>query len=184
MQVIPTDIPDVKVIVPKRFGDNRGFFAETYHRGKFAEQGIDVEFIQDNHSLSAQVGVVRGLHYQLAPNAQAKLVRVIRGAVLDVAVDIRRSSPTFGKVATAELSAENGRLIFIPVGFAHGFVTRAPNTEVVYKVSAYYSPADERGIAWNDPDVAVPWELGDVLPVLSEKDRINPRLIEASDLFE
>lgn len=183
MEVIPTEIPDVKVLVPKRFGDSRGFFTETYSRRKFADLGIRDEFVQDNHSLSAEVGVVRGLHYQLPPTAQAKLVRVVRGAILDVAVDIRRGSPTFGKVVTAEISAANGRIIYVPIGFAHGFATREPNTEVVYKVTAYYSPADERGIAWDDAALKIDWSVDRAHAILSEKDTRYPTLAKTTDLF-
>jgi dTDP-4-dehydrorhamnose 3,5-epimerase len=183
MQVIPTEIPDVKVLVPKRFGDNRGFFIETYNRKKFAELGIAAEFVQDNHSLSAEVGVVRGLHYQVPPNAQSKLVRVVRGAILDVVVDIRKNLPTFGRHVTVEVSAAKANQIFVPIGFAHGFTTLEPNTEVVYKVSGYYSPADERGIAWDDQALNIPWGVTGDRAILSEKDRRNPTLADAKDLF-
>src|SRR3954453_21532261 len=146
MQVIPTAIPAIKLLLPKRFGDHRGFFSEVYSRKALAEVGMLTDFVQDNHSLSVEKGVLGGLHYQIAPMAQDKLVRVIRGAILDVAVDIRRDSPTFGKHVSAVLSAENWQQIFVPWGFAHGFVTLEPNTEVLYKVSTYYSPSHERGI--------------------------------------
>jgi dTDP-4-dehydrorhamnose 3,5-epimerase len=183
MQVIETDIPAVKLLVPKKLGDHRGFFSEVYSRKALAEAGITSEFIQDNHSLSAEKGVVRGLHYQVAPTAQDKLVRVIRGAILDVAVDIRRGSPTFGRHVSAVISAENWRQIFVPVGFAHGFVTLEPNTEVVYKVTTYYSPKDERGIRWNDPVLGIAWGVDEMSAVLSDRDRKHPRLAEAADLF-
>ncbi|MGH7215513.1 MAG: dTDP-4-dehydrorhamnose 3,5-epimerase, partial [Tepidisphaeraceae bacterium] len=155
MQVIDTEIPAVKLLVPKRFGDQRGFFSETYNRKTLDALGISGEFVQDNHSLSAERGVVRGLHYQVAPMAQDKLLRVVRGSVLDVALDIRRDSPTFGRHVTAVLSAENWRQLYVPAGFAHGFATLEPNTEVLYKVTAYYSPAHERGIRWNDPRLGI-----------------------------
>ena len=184
MQVIPTEIPDVKVLVPKKFGDHRGFFSETFNRKTLRDLGIGAEFVQDNHSLSVEKGVVRGLHYQLPPAAQAKLVRVTRGAILDVAVDIRRGSPTFGKHVAAVISAENWQQIFVPVGFAHGFVTLESNTEVLYKVTAYYSPKDERGIRWNDPKLAIDWGITEASAVLSEKDRKYPALAEATDLFD
>jgi dTDP-4-dehydrorhamnose 3,5-epimerase len=185
MQVTSTEIPPVKLLTPKKFGDNRGFFSETFNRKTFAElTGADVDFVQDNQSLSVETGVVRGLHYQLAPMAQAKLVRVTRGAILDVAVDIRRGSPTFGRHVAAVISAENWRQIFIPVGFAHGFVTLEPNTEVLYKVTAYYSPKDERGIRWNDPKLGIAWGVDESAAVLSEKDRKYPTLAEATDLFD
>src|SRR4051812_2939424 len=183
MHVIETEIPAIKVLVPKKHGDNRGFFSEIYSRQAFADVGIDADFVQDNHSMSAEKGVVRALHYQIAPMAQAKLVRVPRGAILDVAVDIRRSSPTFGRHVSAVISAENWRQIFIPIGFAHGFVTLEPNTEVVYKVSNYYSPGHERGIRWNDPKLGIDWGITDDVAVLSARDREHPMLADARDLF-
>src|SRR5204863_3577773 len=140
MQVIPTEIPAIKLLLPKKFGDHRGFFSEVYSRKALAEAGTLTDFVQDNHSLSVEKGVLRGLHYQIAPLAQDKLVRVVRGAILDVAVDIRRRSPTFGRHVKVVLSAENWHQVFVPIGFAHGFVTLEPNTEVFYKVSTYYSP--------------------------------------------
>src|SRR5687768_1683349 len=172
MQVTETTIPAVKILAAKKFGDNRGFFSETFNRKRFHDlAGIDVDFVQDNQSLSVEKGVVRGLHYQLAPMAQAKLVRVTRGAILDVALDIRRGSPTFGKHVAEVISAENWRQMFIPIGFAHGFVTLEPNTEVLYKVSNYYSPTDERGILWNDPALRIDWGIDASSAVTSEKDR-------------
>jgi dTDP-4-dehydrorhamnose 3,5-epimerase len=184
MQVTETNIPAVKLLTPKKFGDNRGFFSETFNRNTFRElTGVDADFVQDNQSLSVEKGVVRGLHYQLPPTAQAKLVRVTRGAILDVAVDIHRGSPTFGKHVAAVISAENWRQIFVPVGFAHGFVTLEANTEVLYKVTAYYSPTDERGIRWNDPALRIDWGITEGAAVLSEKDRKYPTLAEATDLF-
>lgn len=183
MEVIPTAIPDVKILVPKKHGDHRGFFSETWSRKQLASFGIDAEFVQDNHSMSAKPGVVRGLHYQVGKAAQAKLVRVVRGKILDVAVDIRRGSPTFGQWVGDVLSAENWKQIYVPVGFAHGFAVLEPETEVIYKVTAYYSPADERGILWNDPDLKINWSLLLEQVVLSEKDKKNPRLREAVDLF-
>ena len=183
MQVIETAIPDVKVLVPKQLKDHRGFFSEVYSRKVFADAGIGAEFVQDNHSLSVEKGVLRGLHYQIEPVAQHKLVRVVRGAVLDVAVDIRRSSPTFGRHVTAVISAENWRQVFVPVGFAHGFVTLEPNTEVLYKVSAPYSPAHERGIRWNDPALGIDWGITEAQAVLSGRDRQHPPLAQVKDLF-
>ena len=184
MQIIPTEIPDVKVLVPKKFGDARGFFSETYSRKGLREYaGIACEFVQDNHSLSAEVGVVRGLHYQVPPMAQDKLVRVVRGAILDVAVDIRKGSPTFGRHVAVVLSAENWKQIFVPVGFAHGFVTLEPNTEVVYKVSNYYAPAHERGVRWDDPALGIEWGIDAARAVLSNRDREHPPLKDAKDLF-
>jgi len=183
MQVEQTSLAGVLVLTPKRFGDSRGFFSETYSRKAFAAAGIDCEFVQDNHSLSAEKGVVRGLHFQLPPMAQDKLVRVVAGSVLDVAVDIRRSSPTFGRHASAVLSAANGRQMFVPAGFAHGFVTLEPRTEVVYKVSRYYSPQHDRGIRWDDPALGIDWGVEQDRAVLSEKDRLLPLLKDAAELF-
>ncbi|HSU68247.1 MAG TPA: dTDP-4-dehydrorhamnose 3,5-epimerase [Tepidisphaeraceae bacterium] len=183
MQVIPTEIPDVKVFVPKRFKDSRGFFSETYNAESLRKLGINATFVQDNQSLSVEKGVVRGLHYQLPPMAQHKLVRVVRGAILDVALDIRRGSPTFGKHVTARISAEEWNQIFVPIGFAHGFVTLEPNTEVIYKVSDYYSPAHERGIRWNDPDLLIDWGIDEANAVLSERDRQHPVFRAVADLF-
>ena len=184
MQLIETTIPAIKLLTPKKHGDHRGFFSETFNRNTFRElTGVDADFVQDNQSLSVEKGVVRGLHYQLPPTAQAKLVRVTRGAILDVAVDIRRGSPTFGKHVAAVISAENWRQIFVPVGFAHGFVTLEANTEVLYKVTAYYSPKDERGIRWNDPELAIDWGISEAAAVLSEKDRKYPTLADATELF-
>lgn len=183
MQLIPTEIPAIKLLLPKKFGDHRGFFSEVYSRKALAELGILTDFLQDNHSLSVEKGVLRGLHYQIAPMAQDKLVRVVHGAILDVAVDIRRDSPTFGKHVTAVLSAENWNQIFVPVGFAHGFVTLQPNTEVLYKVSNYYSPSHERGIRWNDPKLGINWGIDEASAILSSRDREHPMLADVKDLF-
>jgi dTDP-4-dehydrorhamnose 3,5-epimerase len=178
MELTPSAIPDVKLITPKRHGDHRGFFSEVYSAATLRQHGMETVFIQDNHSLSAEPGVVRGLHYQLPPAAQAKLIRVARGAILDVAVDIRRGSPTFGRHVTAILSAENWRQIFIPPGFAHGFVTLEPNTEVLYKVSGPYAPDRERGILWSDPELGIEWGVDPSAAILSAKDRDYPRLAD------
>jgi dTDP-4-dehydrorhamnose 3,5-epimerase len=183
MQVEHLAVPEVMLVTPKRFGDSRGFFSETFNAGRFAAAGIEGPFVQDNQSLSEQVGVVRGLHCQIAPFAQGKLLRVVRGAVWDVAVDIRRGSPTFGKWAAAEISAENWRQIWIPAGFLHGFCTLQPNTEVIYKVTADYSPTSERAVAWDDPDLALPWPVAPGAAVLSEKDRRHPRLKDCEAWF-
>lgn len=183
MQLIETEIADVKVLVPKKFGDHRGFFSEVYSDKLLADAGIEARFVQDNHSLSAEAGVVRGLHYQLPPMAQDKLIRVVRGAIVDVAVDIRRGSPTFRKHVACVLSAENWKQMFVPAGFAHGFATLEPNTEVIYKVTNYYSPAHERGIMWNDPKLGIDWRVAEDAAVLSERDRKHPALAESSDLF-
>jgi dTDP-4-dehydrorhamnose 3,5-epimerase len=183
MQLIPTEIPAIKLLLPKKFGDHRGFFSEVYSRKALAEMGILTDFVQDNHSLSVEKGVLRGLHYQVPPMAQDKLVRVVQGAILDVAVDIRRDSPTFGKHVTAVLSAENWNQIFVPVGFAHGFVTLLPNTEVLYKVSNYYSPGHERGVRWNDLKLAINWGIDASTAILSSRDREHPMFADAKDLF-
>ena len=178
-----TAIPDVKIITPKKFGDHRGFFSEIYNRQAFAEAGIALDFVQDNHSLSAQVGTLRGLHFQSAPFAQDKLVRVPRGRILDVAVDIRQSSPTFGRHVAVELSAANWRQLLVPIGFAHAFVTLEPDTEVMYKVTNYYSAANDLGLAWDDPDLAIDWPLPPGWAVLSDKDRKHPRLRDLPSIF-
>jgi dTDP-4-dehydrorhamnose 3,5-epimerase len=183
MELIETEIPAVKVLVPKKFGDHRGFFSEVYSDKLLAGLGVDARFVQDNHSLSAEKGVVRGLHYQLPPMAQDKLIRVVRGAIMDVAVDIRRGSPTFGRHVSCLLSAENWKQMFVPAGFAHGFATLEPNTEVLYKVTNYYSPSHERGVRWNDPKLGINWHVGEGDAVLSERDRKHPMLAEMSDLF-
>jgi len=181
MDVHPTIIPDVKIITPRRFSDDRGFFSETYNMRTLHEAGIALDFVQDNHSLSARKGTLRGLHFQAPPMAQDKLVRVTRGAVLDVAVDIRRDSPTFGRHVAVELSAENWRQLLVPIGFAHAFCTLEPDTEVLYKVTNYYSAEHDAGIAWDDPDLAIDWPVAD--PVLSDKDRAHPRLSAISSPF-
>ncbi|PSB15297.1 dTDP-4-dehydrorhamnose 3,5-epimerase [filamentous cyanobacterium CCP1] len=169
MHVIPTEIPDVLVIEPRVFGDDRGFFFESFNESAFNEKtGANVRFVQDNHSRSAK-NVLRGLHYQIE-QAQGKLVRVVAGAIFDVAVDIRRSSPTFGMWVSCELSAANKRQLWVPAGFAHGFVSLEEGTEVLYKTTDYYAPAYERSILWNDPDLAIAWELTED-PVLSSKDQ-------------
>ena len=183
MEITPTSIPDVLLITPARHGDHRGFFSETWSRPRYEEAGISCEWIQDNHSMSATPGVLRGLHYQIHPAAQNKLVRVTRGRILDVAVDIRRESPTFGQHVTAELSAENWQQIYVPVGFAHGFVTLEPDTEVLYKVDAPWAPDCERGIAWNDPALGIDWGIAPDAAVLSAKDEVHPTLAETTDLF-
>ncbi len=179
MTVIETDIPAVKILLPKKHGDNRGFFSEVFNTRLFKQVGIDREFVQDNHSLSAEKGVVRGLHFQLPPMAQDKLVRVIRGAILDIAVDVRRGSPTFGKHVSAVISAENWKQFLVPIGFAHGFVTLEPNTEVIYKVTNFYSPEHDRGILWNDPALGIDWGIDPASAVLSAKDKVNTLLANA-----
>ncbi len=183
MNVERLAIPDVILLAPPRFGDSRGFFSETYNAARFAQAGIPGPFVQDNHSYSAAVGTVRGLHCQIAPNVQGKLVRCVRGAIWDVAVDIRRGSPTYGRHVAAELSAENWRQLWIPGGFLHGFCTLVPDTEVIYKVTAPYDRDAERGVIFDDPDLALPWPLAAGAAVLSEKDRVLPRLRECEAWF-
>lgn len=183
MEVIATAIPDVKLITPKKFGDHRGFFSETYNAKKLAEAGIRLDFVQDNHSLSAQRAVVRGLHFQLPPFAQDKLLRVVRGRVFDVAVDLRKSSKMYGKHVAVELSAENWTQILVPIGFAHGFVTLEPNTEVIYKVTNYYSPQHDRGVLWNDPALGIAWPIAPHEAILSDKDKVQPRLADVPQAF-
>lgn len=177
MEIINTAIADVKVLKPKVFQDARGYFIETYSEKNFKACGIDCHFVQDNESMSMR-GVLRGLHYQIAPHAQAKLIRVVRGAVLDVAVDIRKDSPTFGKVVSVELSEYNKQQIFIPHGFAHGFLVLEDNTIFSYKCDALYNPQSERGIRWDDPQIAIPWPKFDVPFILSDKDKKQPFLAE------
>ncbi|PBC02072.1 dTDP-4-dehydrorhamnose 3,5-epimerase [Mesorhizobium sp. WSM3860] len=179
LEVRPLGLDGVLEIVPKRHGDARGFFAETWNAGRFAEAGIDLAFVQDNHSYSAAAGVLRGLHYQLAPRAQAKLLRVISGSVFDVAVDIRRSSATFGKWVALEISAEKGNQILVPKGFAHGFVTLVPHTEVLYKVTDTYSPEHDRSIRFDDPEIGIEWPAIPGGFQLSDKDRKAPSLATA-----
>jgi dTDP-4-dehydrorhamnose 3,5-epimerase len=183
MQVIDTAIPDVKILQPAKHGDDRGFFSETFSSRALQDAGLVSEFVQDNQSLSVQPGVVRGLHFQLPPAAQDKLVRVLRGAIIDVAVDIRRGSPTFGQHVAVELSADNWRQLLVPRGFAHGFATLVPNTEVFYKVTAFYSPQHDRGIRWNDPALKIDWKIDPATAILSGKDQKTPLLSEAADLF-
>lgn len=184
LSVEATEIPAVKIISPKRHGDHRGFFSETYNRASFAEAGIDLVFVQDNHSLSATVGTLRGLHFQSAPFAQDKLVRVTKGRILDVAVDIRASSPTFGRHVAVELSAENWKQLLVPVGFAHGFVTLEPDTEVLYKVTALYGPQNDHGLAFDDPALGIDWKLPHDVLTLSDKDRKHPRLSDLPRYFD
>jgi len=175
----------ILLIKPKRFGDERGWFTEVYSRKRFADLGLHDDFVQDNHSLSVPTGTLRGLHFQTPPFAQAKLVRCTRGRIFDVMVDVRRGSPTYGQWLGAELSAENGHQLFIPVGFAHGFVTLEPSTEVMYKVSNGYAPANDGGIRWNDPAVNVIWPVPEgITPVLSQKDEGLPLLADFDSPFE
>lgn len=176
LDVISLDITDVKLITPKKHGDARGFFSETYNKTTFASHGITLDFVQDNQSFSAQAGTLRGLHYQSPPFAQDKLVRVVRGRILDVAVDIRRGSPTFGKWVAAEISAEQWNQILVPAGFAHGVCTLEPDTEILYKVTNFYSAQHDFGIRWNDPDLGIDWPFSENEMVLSDKDARQPFL--------
>lgn len=176
MQFTPLAIPEVILVEPKTFRDDRGFFLESYHAERFDAGGIHCTFPQDNHSRSVR-GTLRGLHYQTRPG-QAKLVRCVRGSIWDVAVDIRPSSPTFGRWVAQELSEDNQRMLFVPIGFAHGFVVLSDMADVLYKCSHYYVAETEAGVAWDDPDLALPWPVD--LPLLSDRDRKNPRL---RDLF-
>ena len=190
MRVEQTVLSGVLVVTPQRHGDDRGWFAETFNSGRMAAAGIDAVFVQDNHSMSARLGTLRGLHYQKPPHAQDKLVRCSHGAIFDVAVDIRIGSPTYAKWVGVELTAENGRQLLVPKGFAHGFVTRAENSEVQYKCSDVYAPDCDAGVRWNDPDIGIDWGLsGDPVlsgPVLSGKDQMQPLLkdIEPSFIWE
>lgn len=177
------DIEGLVAVTPGKFGDARGFFSETWNGARFAAAGIDVSFVQDNQSLSRDRGVLRGLHCQVGPNAQGKLVRCLRGAIWDVAVDARRSSPTFGKWVGVELSAENWRQLWIPAGFLHGFCTLQPDTEVLYKVTAPYDREAERGVIWNDPTLALPWPITADEAVLSDKDLVLPTWADLPELF-
>jgi len=183
VQVEQTRLPGVLVITPDRFGDARGFFSESYNRARLAEYGIDIEFVQDNHSLSVAVGTVRGLHFQAPPHAQDKLVRCGRGRLFDVAVDIRRGSPTYGHWVGVELSFENGKQLLVPKGFLHGFVTREPDTEIIYKCSDYYAPECDGAVRFDDPDIAI--DLGIYLSnaILSPKDAAAPPLAQFQSPF-
>jgi dTDP-4-dehydrorhamnose 3,5-epimerase len=181
MIVEPTALPDVMLVTPRRFLDGRGFFSETWNQSRFAEAGIRGPFVQDNHAMSADRGVIRGLHLQIAPNAQGKLVRVVRGSIWDVAVDIRPGSATYGRHASAVLSAENWRQLWIPDGFLHGYCTLEAETEVIYKVTAPWDRQAERGVIWNDPTLAVPWPIDAADAILSDKDRLLPRLAECAE---
>jgi len=183
VQIESLGISDVKILTPRRFGDSRGFFSETYKKSALAEHGIDLDFVQDNHSMSQAVGVLRGLHFQTAPFAQDKLVRVVKGRIFDVAVDIRHGSPTFGQWVGAEISAEAWNQILVPIGFAHGFVTLEPDTEVIYKVTAPYAPDHDKGLAWDDPAIAIDWPLDGVTPTLSDKDTKHPVLADLPAYF-
>ena len=183
MEIIETAIPAVKVLRPKKLGDHRGFFSETYNKKTLAALGIHLEFVQDNQSLSAEKGTIRGLHFQTPPFAQDKLVRVVQGSILDVAVDLRKNSPTFGKHVSVVISAKEWNQILVPIGFAHGICTLEPNTELIYKVSNYYSPEHDKGLLWNDPALGIHWPVQESEAILSDKDKKQPRLSELKELF-
>jgi len=170
LHIEDTELPGVRIITPKRFSDDRGFFSETYNKNRFHDAGIKDNFVQDNHSLSAQQGTVRGLHYQAPPHAQTKLVRVSHGAIIDVAVDIRKGSPTFGKHVAVKLSAENGKQLLVPAGFLHGFATLMDKTEVVYKVTDFYSGDHDGSVLWNSTELNIDWGINESNAVLSIKD--------------
>ena len=182
MKILNTKIDGVMVVEPTVFGDHRGWFTETYSQNKFSEAGIDLNFVQDNHSYSAAKGTLRGLHYQLNPKAQSKLVRCTKGSIFDVAVDIRIGSPTYGQWFGIELSSENKKQLLIPKGFAHAFMTLTDDVEVQYKVDELYSPENDRGIIWNDPSIKIQWPI-DITPILSEKDKKAPLLKNADNNF-
>lgn len=183
VKIEQTSLSGVYLLTPKRIADSRGFFAQTYAANELAAAGMTAQFVQDNHSLSVEAGTVRGLHFQLPPRAQTKLVRCGQGALFDVAVDLRKGSPTYGAWYGAELSADNGCQLWIPEGFAHGFVTRAPNTEIIYKCSDYYAPETEGMISWDDPDIAIDWGLDGATPHLSEKDSKVAPLVAFDSTF-
>jgi dTDP-4-dehydrorhamnose 3,5-epimerase len=183
MQFEKLDIPDVILITPKKFGDERGYFMESFRKSLFNEAVGNFDFVQDNQSLSADAGTIRGLHFQLEPKAQGKLVSCVTGGILDVAVDIRTGSPTYGHHVTAELTADNGQMLWVPAGFAHGFCTLEANTKVSYKVTEYYSPEHDRGLAYDDPEIGINWPIASGKAVLSAKDRRQPKLAELGAMF-
>ena len=183
MKVERLAIPEVILVAPPRFGDERGFFSEVFNQERFAAAGIDQPFVQDNQSLSRERGVVRGLHCQVAPYSQGKLVRCVKGAIWDVAVDAREGSPTYGQSVSAELSAENWAQLWVPAGFLHGFCTLLPDTEVIYKVTDRYSRESERGVIWNDPALSLDWPIREEEAILSEKDKLLPRFADVKGLY-
>jgi dTDP-4-dehydrorhamnose 3,5-epimerase len=183
MQIAPLAIPEIKILRPKRFADDRGFFSETWNRRALAEQGLEFDFIQENQSLSRSVGTVRGLHFQAPPRAQDKLVRVVRGRIYDVAVDIRKGSESYGRWVGAEISADEWNQILVPAGFAHGFCTLEPDTEVIYLVTDTWSKDDEFAIRWNDPHLRIDWPVRSSEAQLSEKDRLAPAFADLASPF-
>lgn len=183
MDIQKLDIPGLLLITPRRFGDERGFFSESWNRKALAGHGVDVDFVQDNHSLSKTVGTVRGLHFQAPPHAQAKLVRCGRGRLFDVAVDARKGSPTFGKWFGVELSFDNGQQLLIPEGFLHGFMTLEPDTEIIYKCSDYYAPECDGGVRFDDPEIGIDWPLKNIDFTVSAKDRDAPSFADFNNPF-
>ncbi len=183
MDVIETSLPEVKLVTPARFGDKRGFFSEIYNRRALAEIGVTAEFVQENHAYSADPGTLRGLHFQRPPATQTKLLRVLRGAILDVCVDLRRGSPRYGRHVMVEMTAESGQQILCPKGFAHGLLTLKPDTEIAYKVDAYYAPELDLGVRYDDPDLGIDWPLPEEKLILSEKDRNQPWLRDLPEIF-
>ncbi len=183
MEIYSLEIPEVKVIKPKKNLDNRGYFSEVYSNKSMKENGVDLNFLQDNQSLSVDINVVRGLHYQAEPFAQDKLLRCLTGSLLDVAVDLRKDSPTFGKHIKKVISAENFEQILVPIGFAHGFVTLEENTTVLYKVTNFYSPNHDFGVFWNDPELGIDWGIDVSKAIVSEKDQKQPHFKDLKNLF-
>ena len=184
MRIVSTGVfPSVLILTAEQHEDSRGFLSEVWHEEGFKRAGIKERFVQDNHVLSRAVGTLRGMHFQVGKNGQAKLIRCVRGRIFDVAVDIRRGSPTFGRHVAVDLSAKNWRQVYVPVGFAHGYCTLEPDTEVIYKVSAYYDPAAERGISWDDPTVGIEWPVSSETIVLSERDKTFKHLAELPNYF-
>lgn len=184
MQIERFNIDDILLIKPMKHCDQRGFFSETYRRDILMAEGVPSEFIQDNHVYSAERGVLRGLHFQIPPHAQGKLVRCTRGAILDVSVDIRKGSPTYGRHVAVQLSAANWRQMWVPPGFAHGYLTLEADSEVIYKVTKYWTSSSERGLAWNDPNLAINWGISPEDVKMADKDRRNPSLAEVEPLFQ
>ena len=184
MNITETDLPGVLILEPRRFGDVRGWFMESWNRETLRGHGIEIDFVQDNHSFSGPKGTVRGLHYQSPPHAQAKVVRVTRGLARDVAVDVRRGSPTYGRHVTVDLSAENGRQLLVPEGFLHGFATLTPDVELLYKCSDAYAPDCDGAVAWDDPDLGIDWGIDPATATLSDKDRAAPRFADWTSPFE
>ena len=183
MQVERFEIEDIFVIIPAQHGDHRGFFSETYRESFLSTQGVNANFVQDNHVYSAESGVLRGLHYQTPPHPQGKLLRCVRGAILDVGMDIRKGSPTYGRHVAVELSAANWKQLWVPPGFAHGYVTLDAHCEVIYRVTDYWAPDCERGIAWDDPSLGIDWRVSPTKLILSDRDRRNPRLADVEPSF-